>query len=249
MFDFLKKTPTDSFAALLQVDFHSHLIPGIDDGVPDMETSLHFLKTLNEMGYKKIITTPHVMSDLYPNSSSIIKSGLELVRKELKAQKIELIVEAAAEYYLDAYFEKLLAADDILSFGDKKYILVEFSFVAPIPNFKDILFKIQTKGYTPILAHPERYNYWLNNAKVISHLRDMGLLMQVNIPSILGYYGKPTKSWALKLIKSGYIDFLGTDLHHEKHLNLFQNEKYNREFNKLIKTSHFKNETLVGQKK
>ncbi len=245
MFDFFKKPPQNSFAELLKVDFHSHLIPGIDDGSPDLETSIRFLKALHEMGYRKIITTPHVMTDLYPNNSKNIKEGLELLKAEIKAQNIDLIVEASAEYYLDANFERLLGEEPLLAFGDKKHILIEFSFAAPIPNFKDVLFNIQTKGYAPILAHPERYNYWHDNAKIFSHFKEMGLLMQVNIPSLLGYYGKPIKNWALKLIKAGHINFIATDLHHDRHLQLLKSQNFNVEISQLIKEYDFKNSTLL----
>ncbi|WP_435354455.1 tyrosine-protein phosphatase [Emticicia sp. SJ17W-69] len=245
MLSFLKKAPKETFADLLKVDIHSHLIPGIDDGSPDMETSLHFLGKLSELGYKKVITTPHIMTDFHPNDSKTILSGLTALKSELKAKGINIEVEAAAEYFLDTTFEKLLAEGDILSFGAKKYVLVEMSFIQSTPNFEEIIFNLLTKGYTPILAHPERYTYWQENSRVFRHIQDLGCLMQVNIPSLLGYYGKPVKNLAIQMIKSGYIDFLGTDLHHIRHLDLFIEGKHNSEINALVKKYDFKNHLLL----
>ena len=244
MLSFFKKTPKDTFADFLKVDIHSHLIPGIDDGSPDMETSIHFLEKLIMLGYEKVITTPHIMTDFHPNNSTIIRNGLKALKKELKKRNIIIEVEAAAEYFLDTNFEKLLLENDILCFGSKKYVLVEMSFVSPTPNFEEIIFNLLTKGYTPILAHPERYNYWHENFKIFPYIRELGCLMQVNIPSLLGYYGKPTKNLSIQLIKSGYIDFLGTDLHHNRHLQLFIDGKFDHEMNSLLKKHDFKNFSL-----
>lgn len=245
MLSFFKKAPKESFAELLKVDIHSHLIPGIDDGSPDMETSLHFLEKLSELGFKKVITTPHIMTDFHPNDSKIILSGLTALKRELKVKGINIEVEAAAEYFLDTTFEKLLAEGDILSFGAKKYVLVEMSFIQATPNFEEIIFNLLTKGYTPILAHPERYTYWQENNRVFPHIQELGCLMQVNTPSLLGYYGKPIKNLAIQMIKSGYIDFLGTDLHHNRHLDLFMEGKYNSELYSIVKKYNFKNHLLL----
>ena len=115
---------------ILNCDIHSHFIPGIDDGSPDIETSVKLVKKMQELGFKKIITTPHVMHDFYRNTPEIILSGLEDLKKELKAQSIEVDISAAAEYYVDYYFEsKLNEGEDFLTFGNK-HILIETSFVS-----------------------------------------------------------------------------------------------------------------------
>lgn len=246
LFNIFNKKPVVPFPELLVVDIHSHLIPGIDDGSPNIEQSLFYLKQLQNFGYKKVITTPHVMESVYPNTTKIIQEGLELLKNASKENGLEIEIEASAEYFLDANFVNQMQNGDILSFGAENYLLFEFSFVAPNLNFNDILFQMQAKGYTPILAHPERYNYWHNNEKVFKNLKDKGLMMQVNVSSLLGYYGVPIKNWAQKLIKLGYIDFLGTDLHHERHLQMIEKNRYNKEINKIIKENNFKNNTLFG---
>lgn len=245
MLSFFKKTPKLTFAEILKVDIHSHLIPGIDDGSPDMNTSISFLENLLELGYEKVITTPHIMTDFHPNNSKIILDGLENLKVELKKKNIKIEVEAAAEYFLDTHFEQLIIENDILSFGTKKYVLFEMSFISPSPNFEDTIFNLLTKGYTPILAHPERYNYWHENNKIFPYIRELGCLMQINIPSLLGYYGKPTKNLAYSLIKAGYIDFLGTDMHHDRHLKLFIDGKLDADLNKVLDKYPFKNFNLL----
>lgn len=245
MLSFFKKKPQKTFAEILKVDIHSHLIPGIDDGSPDIETSINFLRNLLELGYEKVITTPHIMTDLYPNDSKVIREGLTALKDELKKRNIKIEVEAAAEYFLDSHFERLIIDNDILSFGTKKYVLFEMSFISPSPNLEDTIFSLLTKGYTPILAHPERYNYWHENNKIFPYIRELGCLMQINIPSLLGYYGKPTKTLAYSLIKAGYIDFLGTDMHHDRHLRLFVDGKYDSDLNKILDKYPLKNFNLL----
>ncbi|AFK05407.1 capsular polysaccharide biosynthesis protein [Emticicia oligotrophica DSM 17448] len=245
MFSFFKKKPQVSFAEMLKVDMHSHLIPGIDDGSPNIETSIQLIESLKAIGYQKIITTPHIMNDFHPNTSEIIINGLASLKNELESRKMSISIEAAAEYYLDADFEKLLLSNDILCFGSKKYVLIEMSFVAQTPNLEEIIFNLLMKGYQPILAHPERYNYWHNTPKIYKHIHDIGCLLQVNMLSLLGYYGKPTKNVALNLIKSELVDFLGTDLHHDRHLQVFIENTYNAELNDLIEKYPFKNASLI----
>ncbi|GAB2642786.1 capsular polysaccharide biosynthesis protein [Emticicia sediminis] len=245
MLTFFRKSPKLTFAEMLKVDMHSHLIPGIDDGSPDLETSINFLINLSELGYEKVITTPHIMTDLYPNDSTIIRNGLVQLKEELKKRNIKIEVEAAAEYFLDSHFERLIIENDILYFGPKKYVLFEMSFISPSPNFEETIFNLLTKGYTPILAHPERYNYWQENNKIFPYIRELGCLMQVNIPSLLGYYGKPIKNLAYSLIKAGLIDFLGTDMHHDRHLKLLNDGKYDSDINKALDKYPFKNFNLL----
>jgi len=114
--------------SILKTDIHSHFIPAIDDGAPDIETSISLIKKMQELGYKKVITSPHVMSDFYKNSSETILKGLAAVRSELKAQNINMEIDAAAEYYIDYDFEQKIGKEKFLTFGDN-YILVELSFM------------------------------------------------------------------------------------------------------------------------
>ena len=128
---FLKKKEEDLAPldfSILKTDIHSHFIPGIDDGAPDLETSISLIKKMQQLGYQKVITSPHVMSDFYQNSSETILTGLAEVRAELKAQNINMDIDAAAEYYIDYEFEQKIGKEKFLTFGDN-YLLVELSFM------------------------------------------------------------------------------------------------------------------------
>ncbi|MFN8358251.1 MAG: CpsB/CapC family capsule biosynthesis tyrosine phosphatase [Spirosomataceae bacterium] len=214
---------------------HSHLIPGIDDGSPSMEVSLRYLSALAQLGYQKIITTPHILSDLYPNTSTGIRNGLAALQQEVQAQGIGVQVEAASEYFVDQWFEHLLNQQDVLSFGSSNYVLIEMSFVTPSPQLEQAVFTLQTMGYQPILAHPERYGYWHDVAvKRFQHLKELGCLLQLNVPSLMGYYGPAIKKVALSLIKAHLVDFWGTDLHHDRHLELLTKHQFDVELHQLL---------------
>ena len=218
MFSIFKKSSPKLISdfAHLQVDIHSHLIPGIDDGADSMETSLALIQRLYALGYKKLITTPHIMSDMYPNTRADILEGLEQVRKAVKKAGIPIEIDAAAEYYMDEHFEAIIRSEDMLTLPGNR-VLVEMSFVSEPPNLFHYIFKMQTKGYKPILAHPERYIFLKKNFNQYHRLKEYGCEFQLNILSLTGYYGKPTQELALKLLKNRMIDYLGTDLHHERH--------------------------------
>lgn len=223
MFSFFKKKidkPTLLFSNI-QTDFHSHLIPAVDDGSPDIETSIRYIKDLVALGFNKIITTPHIMSDFYPNTSDKLKEGFVLLKKQLKEEKINVQFEVAAEYFLDEYFEKLLEKNDILTFGDN-YVLIEMSFIEPNRNLHQIVFDLLSKGYKPILAHPERYPYFVGQLEKLEEIKDMGCKLQVNLLSLTHYYGKAVNKLALQLFTKKMVDFVGTDLHHDRHLQAIQ---------------------------
>ena len=215
-----KNKPLESFA-FLHTDIHSHLIPGIDDGAPDLETSVALIKGLQALGFKKLITTPHIMADLYPNTPEIIREGLADVRAALEAENIDIAIDAAAEYLMDEGFADKIQAGNLLTLGDN-YVLVEMSFISPPPNLDQLLFQLQTKGYRPIMAHPERYSYYGSDLSNFERLKDRGCLLQLNLLSLSGYYGPDVRRVAVKMLQTGLFDLAGTDLHHEKHLHALQ---------------------------
>ncbi len=204
------------------VDMHSHLIPAIDDGAKNLEESLTLIKGLVEMGFSKIITTPHIMNEYYPNTPEIIRSGLDVLRQATEQAGVEVEIAAAAEYFIDETFEALLQSKaPLLCFG-KKHILVEQSMLFPTNNLQQVLFLLNTQGYQPIVAHPERYIYYANDFKQFDILKSYGCRFQLNLLSLAGYYGKPQQQLALKLLRANMIDFVGTDLHHQRHLQALQ---------------------------
>jgi tyrosine-protein phosphatase YwqE len=208
--------PADASWSFIGADIHSHFVPGIDDGAKTIEDSIVLLKAMEAMGYKKIVTTPHVMSDFYPNSSLTILTGLKKIQDAARENNINLEISAAAEYYIDEYFTELMAKEPLLPIH-KNEVLVEFSMLYEPPMLNSALFSMQTNGYKPIIAHPERYIFFHNKFERYRELRDRGCKLQLNLLSISGYYGRNIMEVAMRLLEKGMYDYCGSDMHHEKH--------------------------------
>lgn len=200
-------------------DVHSHFIPEIDDGAKTIEDSIELIKGLIDLGYKKIITTPHVMCDYYKNTPEIINSGVSEVKKVLKDNNINIEFSAAAEYNLDAEFEEKVVAKNILTFGNN-HLLFELPFFAEPSNLASAIFLMQTKDYKPVLAHVERYPFWHHDLDKIIAIRDKDVLLQLNINSLTGFYGPDVKKTAEWMVDNDLVDVIGTDCHHSGHIDL-----------------------------
>lgn len=218
-----KEIPLHEFFPKGFVDIHSHLLPGIDDGAQDLETSIALIQKMSSYGIKNFITTPHILGDLYPNTPKIIKSKLKEVKDELLRRNItDITIDAAAEYMMDEQFSAIIEKDEeILTLKDN-LVLVEMSYFSPPINLYDILFQLQLKGYKPVLAHPERYNSYHTNFQNYYKLKRAGCLFQLNLLSLTEQYGKYVQKTAEKLLKENMYDFVGTDTHHQNHLQLLE---------------------------
>jgi tyrosine-protein phosphatase YwqE len=216
---FKKKSSVSVDLSDLGTDMHSHLLPGIDDGSPDDATSLMLIKGLQQLGYRQFITTPHIMWDVHKNDVNSITNAHGVLQGALDQAGLSVPIKAAAEYFLDDHFEGLLSRKIPLLTVKDNWVLVEFSFIAPPRNLKELLFELQIKGYKPILAHPERYSYLVSQKNWYDELKEAGCYFQLNLLSLTGYYGKIPSELAQYLVKKKYIDLLGTDLHHERHLD------------------------------
>jgi tyrosine-protein phosphatase YwqE len=204
--------------SFIGVDMHSHIIPGIDDGPKTIEESVVLVEQMMTLGYKAIVTTPHVRSDHYPNTIQTINSSLKNLQNELTKKGIRFPIRAAAEYFIDSSFVELLEKEPLLTINDK-HVLIEFSFVFEPSKLLDIIFKIQTAGYTPILAHAERYTFYQKNIDRLKQLKERGCLLQLNLISLSGYYSSQVKFVAETLMKNNLYDYCGSDVHHIKHID------------------------------
>lgn len=216
-----KELPAD-FVNPIKVDLHSHYLPGIDDGCKEIGESIEILKILESKGYTKAVTTPHVMSDFYKNSPEIINTQLELVHDEMKKAGLTIKLEAAAEYYVDDNFIDKVLKRNILSFGIAKYVLIETGFLDMPMNLLSAIFELKTSGYIPVLAHPERYQYFIPGTDDYEQIVGSGVLFQMNLLSIIGYYNPQAKKVAEHLIQNQMVNFVGGDTHNMKHLWLVQ---------------------------
>ena len=229
---------------ILGADMHSHLLPGIDDGSPDLATSVKLIEGLRELGFKKIITTPHIMQDMYPNKRDDILQGYEALKKHLVAENINVEIEAAGEYFLDDNLKKLLAdKEPLLTFGDN-LVLVEFSMASEPFDLKELLFEMEMQNYRPVIAHPERYIYHERNKVFFENLKIAGCLFQLNIMALAGAYGKTVHELARYFIKHQYYELAGTDLHNEQQLAHLHNPSIAHGLKELIDSGKLMNPGL-----
>ena len=234
MFKLFSKNKDKVDFSILKADMHSHLLPGIDDGSPDMETSLNLVREMAELGYKKLITTPHIMWDMYKNTPAIISKKLEELRKIVNEAGINVEIYAAAEYFLDDHVAGLLRNKETLLTISGNMVLVELSMANPSLGFKDILFEMHMQGYQPVLAHPERYIYLEQGKKIFDEFKTIGCLFQLNLLSLGNYYGRSANELAKYLIKKEYYELVGTDLHTAYHLQALQNPALSLPLKRLL---------------
>lgn len=244
MFFFKKKETIHTDLSWLNTDIHSHLLPGIDDGAEDLATSLELINGLVDLGFKKIITTPHVLWEMYPNTSHSIGEQMTELKKELQAQNIKVDLSAAAEYFIDEHLEGLLKAKAPLLTLKDNLVLVEFSMVTAPLDLQEIIFELQLQNYQPVIAHPERYIYLQNKKAFFDDLKNNGCLFQLNLLSITGHYGTSVQQLAEYLIRNEKYDYAGTDMHHAKHLASLQKLSAAPMYNRLQASGQLKNHLL-----
>lgn len=231
--------------SFLECDMHSHLIPGIDDGSQSLADSIQFIERLSRLGFRHIITTPHIHGEMYDNDTKKIQNALKPLKQYLEHTMPEMSISVSAEYFLDAYFmEKVLPAG-LMPFGNNQ-VLVEVSMAGWPRNLMEMLFALQSNGYTPILAHPERYTYEMGT-EIYANLKDKGIQLQLNLLSVTGYYGRTVQHMAWKLMDLKLYDFCGTDLHHERHIGKIEGMSHEHldQMERLYDYG-FKNKELYG---
>lgn len=214
------------------IDYHCHILPGVDDGVQTMQTSLEILKRYEELGVSEVWFTPHVMEDM-PNTTEDLKSRFEELQtaysKDIEqSNRKPLILHLAAEYMMDEAFDERLEKKDLLTLGNQDQILVETSYYNPPMHMLDLLNRIKNKGYYPVLAHPERYMYM--DDKDYKQLKDMGIRFQLNLGSLSDGYGRHVRKKALKMLKDNWYQYRGTDCHRMNMIDLILQAEAPKEF-------------------
>lgn len=200
-------------APLFKSDLHSHLLPGLDDGVKSFEESEGAILALQDFGFTRAITTPHIMNDYYKNTPAIIKRKAEELRVYLKNRQIHFEIEVAAEYYFDETLLDLVNSNnEVMTFG-ARYVLFETNTFSEPALLNDLIFQLKVKDYKPVMAHPERYQYLEDNFERIEDLIDRGVYMQVNSLSLIGQYSRSIQKIAQQLIEKKMVHFLGSDCH------------------------------------
>jgi len=234
-----KEKPFNPDKNPIKVDIHSHLLPGIDDGAQTLKKSLELIKQFHLLGYTKLITTPHIISDYYPNNREIISEKLYTVEQALKQEEINITLEAGAEYYVDMNFLNLIEDENLLTFM-KHYVLFETAYVTKPIILEEVIRNLLHKGYIPVLAHPERYVYLHNDIEAYKRLKALGVLFQVNARSLYNK-SKSTSNMAMQLIKYGLVDFIGSDAHRMRDIRRLETFLRSRTCQKMLKLNTIKN--------
>ncbi len=224
MFSFLKsKSTLKDLIPDNQIDIHSHLLPNIDDGAKSINDSIFLISSLQAIGFTQFITTPHTFNGFWDNTKTGIEDKLSETKKLLSENKLNVNLKTASEYLMDDHFVTLFKNKEILTLKDN-YVLVEMSYINPPIQLYDIIFELQVAGYIPILAHPERYSFYHKNFDEYKKLKNAGCLFQLNLLSTVGYYGKDVTVTVEKLLQKGLIDYVGSDVHHKKHIESFSSK-------------------------
>ncbi len=234
-------------ASALEVDVHSHLLPGIDDGSKSLEDTLDMIERKCVFGMRKIITTPHIMYEFYRNTPEIIHQKLEFIREALKERGMTVQLEAAAEYYMDdAFIDMIKNKEPLLTFGNK-LILIETNYIQSHPQLLQVFFDLKIQGFQPVFAHPERYAYLTktrdrDTLAAYQRVFDSGVLFQLNLLSFAGYYGPQIKHTAELLLKEGMIHLVGSDAHKVEHVRVINAMKQTRMFERIMAADLMNNE-------
>lgn len=203
-------------------DRHSHVLPDLDDGVKTLAESVEVVKRMMALGVERFTFTPHIAFPGMLNNRNNIGASLLILRKRLEAEGIRVSLDAAAEYRMGEFMLDLLDSDNIMASLEGE-VLVEHSFYAPTCYTDDILCQLISKGYQPVLAHPERYPfYWDNIVKHCEEMKHKGCKIQVNILSFTGYYGKEAERAARELYKTSVADYYASDIHGLKQIDLLE---------------------------
>ncbi len=242
MFSFFKNKPAlKDLIPSDHVDIHSHLMPGIDDGAKTFEQTVHLVQSLQGFGFSQFVTTPHTMSHVWDNTKADILSLKDQTLLELGKKGIKVPFRTASEYLMDDHFVKLFQKGDLLTLKDN-YVLVEMSYLNAPMQLYTILFDLQVAGYIPVLAHPERYVFFHNNFDEYVKLKRAGCFFQLNMLAVTGYYGAAVSKIAEQLLQKGMYDFVGSDVHHDKHIAFFDERVKLKEvtaFKEVISNNQF----------
>lgn len=232
-------------------DIHCHVIPGVDDGSPNVATSLELVERMRSLGLERIYASPHVVEERFENLSPELDAALgelnhALAEKAAEEETTPFIVGRSAEYRIDDFFKELLRRGEVATLPDR-HILIENSFIQEPMGMDQFVFDLRADGFKPIWAHPERYGYLYDRRARYDELHNRGLMFQLNILSLAGYYGQREKKTAEFLLEKGYVDFIGTDIHNHRHIDALEEFMGTRTYRHLAETLTPGNDSLPTQ--
>lgn len=214
-------------------DVHCHIAPGVDHGSQDVPQSLEMLRAEADMGISRVILTSHTTAETFENTPETLKASYETLVAAVKEAGIPIELHVSSEYRIDEYYNKLYASGQILPMPGN-YLLLENSFVQELIEIDEMMFDVQCRGYHPILAHPERYRYYYGRHDRYEKLHNAGVLFQVNILSLAGYFGAGAREAAMWLIDHNMVDMFGSDMHNMDHAAIIKDYIGSKEWRKLV---------------
>lgn len=216
------------------IDIHNHILPGIDDGAKNVKESIAIIKAFGEFGVTDFVCTPHIMHNYYENTKKTISKAFKELEEELADTELSIAINYAAEHMIDDNFEHLFEENEALPLGEQ-HILVEMSYLQPSINFDSSIGKILDKQVFPVLAHPERYGYLHNDFSKYIEYKNRGIKFQLNMLSILGYYGKGIQKCAQTLLNENMFDYISSDAHNLRHVSSLKEGKVSSKLIQQIK--------------
>lgn len=224
---------------IIRTDIHSHLCPGIDDGAASPAQGAELVAGLAGLGLERMIITPHFTADVFENTIQTVDSSLDRLKTAMAEQGVTMRLSVSGEYRIDDWLFSQLRDGTVRPLpGD--YLLVENPWIAEPPSLLSFLSNLRVHyGFKPIMAHPERYLYYIKSPKAYRKLRQAGVRFQINLLSLAGYYGKTVKATAEALLEADMVEFVGTDLHHTRHLNALRAYLASSDYHKLRRKESF----------
>lgn len=195
------------------IDIHSHIIPKIDDGSKSMEETYEILKQAKEAGFTSIISTSHYIEEYQETNSDTRHAWVEAMNKLLQEEQIDLTLYSGAEIYVTPNMVELIKQEKACTLADSKYVLFELPMNTNIQYLDELIFKLQGAGFSPIIAHPERYAFVQKDPNIVFELVEKGVFFQCNYGSLIGVYGTAAQKTIKKLLTANLIHFLGSDTH------------------------------------
>lgn len=235
---------------MANIDIHSHILYGIDDGSKSIEESINIIKEHIKMGFTDIVVTPHYIENSKYETNNIDKENiLKTLKQELKKQNININLYLGNEVFVNNNLEELLKKKEIATINNSKYLLIEFPMNEKPKDINNIIYELKIKGIIPIIAHPERYDYVEKNPNLVLEWIEEGALLQSNYGSIIGVYGSGPQKTIKKLLKKDLIEFLATDIHYPNNKIYLNMDKIRKKLKKLITEERFIELTNTNPKK
>ncbi|GAB3906784.1 capsular polysaccharide biosynthesis protein [Larkinella knui] len=245
------RTPQPESSAVntgLCVDVHAQLLPGNQDGTDSVEHSISLLRELAALGFRKVITTLHIMDGFYQNTTDSIFAAASLLKYELQKLKINIEVEVAAEYFVDINLLRILySKSELLTFGQgttQRYMLFDTSLVKRPYELDKVITALQQRNLVPVMAHPEQYIYLQKNPESLRELHYQGVKFQLNLLSLSGQPSREARSLAEWMIDQRLVSFVGTDIYHETQLPAIKQARKLPYYQKVIESGLLNNTLL-----